>query len=304
MEPPIFASIDSYGARLGDVAYWRPYAEAAMASRGLSEATMVSGFEGTYPTLVGDQLVVKLFGHFPGWRESFAAEIAANRAIETNDGISAPRIVASGSVFPGDEADWPFVVMERLDGQAWRDAELGAEVAGSVAWHLGSQIRRLHDSGLASLGLVREDWIAAHGQDAAERHRKWGSLPKHLVDRIDTYLSGYQAGRRCLVHGDLTEDHLFVRGGELLGIIDWGDAMVTDPFYELGALHLGAFAGDRRLLERFLSGYGWRLDEGFADHALQVALMHEFDLFESISHLTRAASSLTALAKRLWTPIR
>ena len=89
MEPPVFASIDSYGARLGDVGYWRPYAEAALASSGLPEQTMQSGFEGTYPTLVGGQLVVKLFGYFPGWRESVAAETAANRAIERIDGISA-----------------------------------------------------------------------------------------------------------------------------------------------------------------------------------------------------------------------
>ena len=93
MEPPVFASIDSYGARLGDVGYWRPYAEAALASSGLPQQTMQSGFEGTYPTLVGGQLVVKLFGYFPGWRESVAAETAANRAIEGIDVAMALRVL-------------------------------------------------------------------------------------------------------------------------------------------------------------------------------------------------------------------
>lgn len=303
MEPPVFTSIDSYGARLGDVGYWRPYAEAALASSGLPEQRMQSGFEGTYPTLVGGQLVVKLFGYFPGWRESVAAETAANRAIERIDGISAPRIVATGSLFPGRDDEWPFLVMERLNGLAWREADLEVRTAELVARHLGSQIRRLHQSGSADLHLGRGDWLSAHGQQAAERHQEWGSLPKHLIDQIPSYLSSYEAERGCLVHGDLTEDHLFVKEGALLGIIDWGDAMVTDPFYELGALHLGAFAGERRLLSQFLVGYRWRLDEAFVDHALQVALMHEFDLFRPISNLTEDSSSLTVLAKQLWTPI-
>jgi aminoglycoside phosphotransferase (APT) family kinase protein len=211
--------------------------------------------------------------------------------------------VAAGSLFPGSDDEWPFLVMERLDGLAWRDANLDFQTAESIARHLGSQIRHLHQSAAIDLHLGREDWIAAHGQQAAERHQTWGSLPKHLIDQIPTYLGSYDAQRRCLVHGDLTEDHLFVKEGALLGIIDWGDAMVTDPFYELGALHLGAFAGDRRLLSQFLRGYRWRLDEAFVDHALQVALMHEFDLFGPISTLTEHSSTLTALAKQLWTPI-
>jgi aminoglycoside phosphotransferase (APT) family kinase protein len=302
ISPPVFETIDSYGSRLGDVAYWRPYVEAALASSGLSDGEMVSGFVGTYPTFVGERLVVKLFGCFPGWRESADAEVAANRAIENDDGISAPKIVALGSLFPGDQEGWPFVIMERQHGRAWREAEPGAEAAGSVASQLGGQIRRLHDLETAH-PLDREDWIAAQGENAAERHRTWASLPAHLIDQIPTYLGHYRGGRRCLVHGDLTEDHLFVSGDRLLGIIDWGDAMITDPFYELGALHLGAFAGDRRLLGRFLTGYGWRLDEDFADHALQVALMHEFDLFGSIARRAQAARSLAALATDVWTPM-
>jgi hypothetical protein len=303
MQPPFFDSIDSYGARLGDLQYWRPYAEAALDRSGLSVRTLAVGFEGTYPTLVGDQLVVKLFGYFPGWRESWVAELAANRAIEDVDEISAPQIVADGLLFPGDDADWPFLIMQRLDGLPWREAAVTPETADSLARHLGIQIRRLHDLGSAELQLGRQDWIGVHGQAAAGRQRNWGSLPTFLIDQIPDYLRTYEAGPRCLVHGDLTEDHLFIREGELLGIIDWGDAMVTDPFYELGALHLGAFAGDRRLLGQFLRGYGWRVDQGFADHALQVALMHEFDLFASICDLTTGFETLTALAKGLWTPI-
>lgn len=309
LRPPTFDSPDAYGSRLGDVDAWRPYAAAALARCGLAEPRLVSGFEGTYPTLVGDRLVVKLFGHVPGWRASFDAEVAANRVVEQDGGIAAPRVLARGSLFPGEEAEWPFLVTERLGGRPWREAGLPPAEAGSVARQLGAQIRRLHDAGpdgprADALRGVRQDRLGDrdHGRAAAERHRAWGSLPAHLLDQVPGYLAGYRAGRRCLVHGDLTEDHLFVRDGELLGIIDWGDALVTDPFYELGALHLGAFAGDRELLGHFLDGYGWRLDGGFPERALQVALMHEFDLFGALRSLTGDARSLADLATGLWTP--
>lgn len=146
LRPPVLDSIDAYGARLGDTTYWHPYAEAALAASGLSEGALLSGFEGAYPTLVGGRLVVKLFGYFPSWRESAEAEIAANHLNE-NLGISAPTIVASGSLFPGSEAGWPFLIMERLNGQAWREAELGAAAAGSVASQLGAQIPALLGAG-------------------------------------------------------------------------------------------------------------------------------------------------------------
>jgi hypothetical protein len=125
------ASIESYGARLGDADHWRPYAEGALMESGLPEQPMSSGFEGRYPMLVGSQLIVKLFGYFPGWRESFAAELAANYAVEKIDGVSIPRVVASGSLFHGLDEDRPFLIMERLDGRAWREAALEVSAAGA-----------------------------------------------------------------------------------------------------------------------------------------------------------------------------
>lgn len=89
----------------------------------------------------------------------------------------------------------------------------------------------------------------------------------------------------------------------MIGIIDWRDAMVTDPFYELVALHLGSFGVDRRQMGRFLAGDDWQVDEGFADHAPQVTLMHRFDCLRSVIQSVQTAGSLAYLAKEIWTPI-
>lgn len=200
-----------------------------------------------YPTLLAGPVVVKLFGHFGSWRRSYTAELAADRAVESNDAIAAPTVLGTGRLLPG---------------------------------------------------------AATMAESAADRQRAWGSLPPRFVDQIDDYFADYRPVRPCLVHADITEHHLFVDGGELVGIIDWDDAMVTDPYYELGALHLGAFGADVSLLAAFLHGYGWQPGPRFARHAMQVALMHQFDLFQGVSRQVQASGTLEDLADALWQPTR
>jgi aminoglycoside phosphotransferase (APT) family kinase protein len=57
-----------------------------------------------------------------------------------------------------------------------------------------------------------------------------------------------------VVHGDVMHRHVFVDEGRLLGVIDWGDAIVTDRHYEFAKLHLDLFDGERALLGTFLDG--------------------------------------------------
>jgi aminoglycoside phosphotransferase (APT) family kinase protein len=53
-----------------------------------------------------------------------------------------------------------------------------------------------------------------------------------LLERVAT------VGEQVLCHGDLVSEHVLARGGRLTGVIDWGDARVTDPAVDLAwALH-------------------------------------------------------------------
>lgn len=124
------------------------------------------------------------------------------------------------------------------------------------------------------------DWMRDHREGCRSRHQAWGTLPKHLVEQI--------------------EDHLFVDGQELVGIIDWGDAFVTDSYYDLVALHLGAFGADTRLLHAFLRGYGWTVDDSFALRATNAALLHMHDVFAGVAETARRSPTLEDLAATLW----
>jgi aminoglycoside phosphotransferase (APT) family kinase protein len=51
---------------------------------------------------------------------------------------------------------------------------------------------------------------------------------RRLLDRV-----GQRSPRVCLVHGDLGPQHVRVRGGQVTGVIDWGDAVIGDPALDL-----------------------------------------------------------------------
>ncbi len=270
--PPRFASRREYVDRLGDPAYWMPYLRTVLARHGLPDADASAGVIGTYPTFLVGAVVVKLFGHFPSWRDDHDVEQAVLRLLDHNRDIPAPRLLAHGRLYD-DPEPWPYLVVERVPGCDWQEAALAPPQRHHVAEQLGAAVRRLHDLPAPTDGPAARDCLAA-------RHRTWGSLPAHLADQVEAYPVPPSYPRR-LVHADLTPEHVFVDGGRLSGIIDWGDAMTTDPHYELGPLHLGVFDGDRSLLRAFLAGYGWAVDDGFAHRALSAALRHQFDLFTS-----------------------
>ena len=53
-----------------------------------------------------------------------------------------------------------------------------------------------------------------------------------------------------LIHGDLGAEHVFVEGGHITGVIDWGDAAIGDPALDHGRLmrDLGVDLGERARL--------------------------------------------------------
>lgn len=60
-----------------------------------------------------------------------------------------------------------------------------------------------------------------------------------------------RAGQRALLHLDARPANLFTRRGEIVAIVDWGNALLGDP-----ALELARIAESGHLDDAFLAGYG------------------------------------------------
>jgi hygromycin-B 7''-O-kinase len=306
--PPTFASIQEHVSRLGDVGLWAPYVLEILGRHDLADAGQepVAGFNPTYPTFLYNDVVVKLFGYSRSWRASHAAERAAHVLVATDPEIAAPSLLGDGRLYDDVDAPWPYLITTRMSGVASGRAELSAEQRLSIAAELGRQVRRVH--ALRPSGVATDaDWPALDVAAAAER----SSLPPHLIAQIDDYLARLGSVDHVFVHGDLAAQHVFVENGRLTGIIDWGDAMVTDRHYELIQLYRDMFGCDKSLFRVFLETSNWPVGNDFPRQALGLALRrqavgltqhHTIDVFEPIAALLplRDIGTLDELATELF----
>ena len=290
-----------YVAHLGDPGYWQPYVTEVLRRQGLPVAPVEPPFTGTFPTFLVGSVVVKLFGSAFDGSESHAAELAMHLLLADHPGIPAPALLAAGHLFD-DGHRWPYLVTERLAGVAIRDAGLSGDEAVSTATSLGAIAARVHGLPLPST-VIDRDLVSRLRATAPARLRGFG-LPDHLVEQVPDYLHD-ALPPSVLVHADLTADHVFVEpGGRLVGVIDWGDAIVADPFYELVPVYLDAFGGRRVALDAFLAGYGWERTDDFSRRALQGVLEFQFDAVTRIAELVDLGTlhDLDALAAWLLGP--
>jgi aminoglycoside phosphotransferase (APT) family kinase protein len=255
---------------------------------------------GTFPTFVVGNRVMKLFGEMFRGAQRFAVERTVHRLLSVHPAIPAPALIADGCLF-GEGEQWPYLITSRLDAPAWSDASLGPRETQRLAHQLGTLLCRIHELPVPRGPLWDCDVVTELRAGCVERHRQWRSLPERLIKQIDRFLIAPSSVRR-LIHADLHADHIFVDRAALTGIIDWGNAMAADPYYELPALHLHTFHGDTLLLEQFLHGYGWQRPSDFARRAMSMTLLHEFNVLSGVSRNIDLASvaSLEDLADTLW----
>jgi aminoglycoside phosphotransferase (APT) family kinase protein len=246
--------------RTRDDAVWRPHVAAVLRSHGLPDAEPVAGYNPTNPTYVCGDAVVKVFCG-PRAADRQAGECAALTAVAADPGIPAPRLLGSGSLAGG----WPYLVMSRVPGAPV------TEPTEALARELGGVVRRLH--ALPTAGLPRDvDWPPGD-VGAALAHSR---LPAHLAAQAPAYVDRWLGEPdRVLAHGDLCAMHVFVDGGRISGLLDWGDALVTDRHYELVQPYRDLFGCDRALFRTFLAAASWPTGADFPHRALAHALRRQ-----------------------------
>jgi aminoglycoside phosphotransferase (APT) family kinase protein len=159
-------------------------------------------------------------------------------------GCAAPEVLGFGRLAVGDTSAF---LMPRVDGSPI--------AAGHPAFPaLGAGLRRLHD-----VRPPRFGWLAGASWDArgdfSLPHRSWldflngicadtrtladayelaapvAEAASAAIDARARALAAVEMGSLC--HGDLKPAHILVDAGRLAGVIDWGDAVVADPVWDL-----------------------------------------------------------------------
>lgn len=316
---PALASDAEYRQRLGDQAFWEPYARAVLEQAGLPAPALmrIAREVGTYPTLITDSgLVVKLFGERYYGPESFAAERDAYRVLEGYP-LPVPKLIAAGSLFSDNDDGWlwPFLVVTQVHGVSYaaQRASLSQSHRLTVARQLGGFLYHLHRLPLIGRDALLPTWdrflalLARRRRDAPADYRGWGILPPHLVDQLDGWLPDPFALADTsqpprFLHGDIHNEHVFLDPGShrLSAVIDFTDVFAGDPRYDLVALHFGTFRTDKALLAACLDGYGWPTpDADWPRQMLAFTLLHDFNMLTPDMELGDHRS-LDDLADAIW----
>lgn len=259
----------------------------------------VRRFEATFPGTCGvlsarlapsGTAMVKIFP--PLVRSDRRIEAAALRRLESLPGFPAPRIIAQGRL--RDRSNWGYLILAPREGSPIREVRdrMSGAAAANCAAQLGLLLKRLHALNPAGLGFPvsrRLDSRAARKRAisaALARLRRAGifspGFRTEAAKRLPGLLAPRAKERPVLVHGDVTEDHVLLerRGGRwrISGLIDYADAMIAPPLYELLPLWFGAFARKPLMLRRFFETYSpaVRMTRRFRDRAAAFTLIHLF----------------------------
>ncbi len=169
---------------------------------------------------------------------------------------------------PSARYPWPFWGARMLPGSELAQAGLPDARRRGAAAGVGRFLRALHDPGLVDAAGARDLPADPMGRaDAARRAHMSREFLARLAGRglweggpaaerliRDAERLGPPGGAPVLAHGDLHARHLLVAaGGQVAGVIDWGDLCLADPAVDL-SLAYGAFAGPARAA--LLAAYG------------------------------------------------
>lgn len=240
----------------------------------------------------------------------FMLKASANRDALRAEAWACARAYAAG--FPAPEI---LVDVQQMGSDSGMAAFVMGRVAGepitkghAAFRELGAAVRCLHEIKLPGFGPLADaawdqrDGFTMHCPSWFEfltgicndtrRLAESCAIASFVADAVETAMQAHAdeltKATGSLCHGDLKANHIFIERGRLTGVIDWGDAVVGDPCWEVAryahrgdaqslSLLLQAYDPDRSMADELagripLYSVLWLLVDAVVDHRLGVSI--------------------------------
>lgn len=296
---------DAPGAMRLDDDVFADALRAVAARHGLDLAGAARMPYGSSPVFTTDALAVKIVP--PKWVPELARETVALERAHGRLPVRTPGVIATGAL-----DDWRYLVSDRLHGTPARDLlpTLTERERVDLAEALGAALAALHRVPCDDLPTLTVDWEAFAQERVAACaafQRKHGfedealaALPELLADAAPLVPDA----RRVLMHADLHHEHALLeqRSGAwaLTGIIDFGDAAVGHPDYELVTPVFLVVKDHREALRAFFDAVGFRCDERASRRLMAWSVLHRFNALSRYLPAPRGADALERIRARYW----
>lgn len=196
-----------------------------------------SGGEARAYLLAGDVVVKTQRPHRRRPRTSLARERAILQALASAEGVRVPKVLGYGR-----QGAIEYLLLTRMNGAAINRRPVEGDDRRRVLTAVGEMLRHLHQ---VSIALVKPSEGVTLPTDAST-----DAVRERLDERAAPYLEELSAewgirwrralqalppiSERCLLHSNPGPAHVFVDdGGSFSGLIDFGDAYVSQPALDL-----------------------------------------------------------------------
>lgn len=190
-----------------------------------------------------DRVVVRQGDTFLKIADDPAKAVAERRAMSLVGGVPVPRVLWH---------ETGVLALERVRGRPLDDS------ASSAAWAAsGATVRQIHEAdapdGMPTVFIAQKSlrWLEDDQRFLYERALVEPALFEAHLAIAELHLAG-RAARPVLLHGDLQAAHVFVDGDTVVAVIDWADACLGDPMFDIAVLTGKHF----HRLDDVLVGYG------------------------------------------------
>jgi hygromycin-B 7''-O-kinase len=308
---PELESLRAYRASYHDEALWLPAARMICEHAGFPADGLERGPDGTHVVyFVSDEVVLKVFS--PLFGADIVAETLVTPLVDGRVSVRTPSVIERGEL-----DGWQYLFLTRVPGvpadAVW--SELSGRELTALAGDVGrliADVRKLPTAGLEALALEWDTFVASQLDRVPERDAPEGLAvgPEDVAAFMETVPPGRLTGAAgVLLLADITDEHVLLSRGHprrLVGLVDFGDAFVGHPDYDLVAPGLTIARGDRDVLRTLLAAAGYEL--GHEAAALRRGLMaqtlvHRYaTLLDCVKAVPGAAGAVTLdeLSMRLW----
>ena len=287
-------------------------ARAIIRKHQLPEASLTLFSDGTNIVFSYGDRVIKIFPPFH--QSQFECEQLVLKHVDGKLSIKTPTLEYEGEIF-----GWSYLIISKLEGTLletlWETMTHNNKEV--LLRELGALIREVHalpTDGLEAIDCYWSQFLEKQRSKCIEHHRTKG-LPTALLQQLPAYLDAIievlpEIKKPVILTGEYTPMNCLVKKVDgiwhISGLIDFGDAMLGLPEYDL--LGPGAFLiqGDKQLLRTFLMAYGYVPHEmtSMLSHQLTaLMLLHQYsnlNIQVRIPNWKNRVSSLKDLENLVW----
>lgn len=233
----------------------------------------------------GENQIIKIFPPFH--QGQYQSEWLVLRHLHRKLSVNTPTLQ-----YHGELDNWPYIIMTKLEGTLletlWSNMDYDNKLI--IIRELGSLIKEVHKqptNGLEAINSHWEQFIEKQLANCLTQHQST-QLPNVLLQQLPSYLDLIKnklpkIKTPVILTGEYTPMNFLVKQIDgtwhIDGLIDFGDAMLGLPEYDL--LGPGAFLiqGDKQLLREFLISYGYSLNEltqNLSQLLMGLMLLHQY----------------------------